>query len=87
MISDETKAGDISQQIRRLLSDSSLVLDGDWGEGKTYFAGNTFVPDLNTAGESCVLLSLSHWVSCFYLICNLVNIVKGNLWELLFLDI
>lgn len=63
MTLNETKADDISQHIRHLLSDSSfpplVMLDGDWGEGKTYFTRNTLIPDLEAAGESCVLFSLT----------------------------
>ncbi|WP_338024021.1 P-loop NTPase fold protein [Aliidiomarina iranensis] len=54
---------DISKHIRHLLSDSSfpplVMLDGDWGEGKTYFTKNTLIPELTAVGESCVLFSLT----------------------------
>ncbi|AWL11140.1 hypothetical protein HMF8227_00644 [Saliniradius amylolyticus] len=63
MTSGKTKMNDISQHISYLLSDSSfpplVMLDGDWGEGKTYFTKNTLIPDLNSVGESCVFFSLT----------------------------
>lgn len=35
------------------------MLDGRWGEGKTYFTKNTLMPQLTAEGHSCVFFSLT----------------------------
>lgn len=53
----------ITRHILSLLSDSSfpplVMLDGSWGEGKTYFTKNTLIPELTGLGHSCVFFSLT----------------------------
>lgn len=53
----------ITQHILSLLDDTSfpplVMLDGSWGEGKTYFTINTLIPDLKTLGHNCVFFSLT----------------------------
>ena len=53
----------ITQHISSLLDDTSfpplVMLDGRWGEGKTYFAKNTLIPELQNQGHSCVFFSLT----------------------------
>lgn len=53
----------ITQHILSLLDDTSfpplVMLDGSWGEGKTYFTNNTLIPDLKEQGHGCVFFSLT----------------------------
>jgi hypothetical protein len=64
----KTEPGDIEMHIitghiLSLLNDSSfpplVMLDGNWGEGKTYFTKNTLIPDLKDKGHSSVFFSLT----------------------------
>lgn len=53
----------ITQHILSLLNDNSfpplVMLDGSWGEGKTYFTNHTLIPELKEQGHSCVFFSLT----------------------------
>jgi len=59
----ENKTHCISEHIIALLNDTSfpplVMLDGDWGEGKTYFTKNTLIPELKSKGYKCVFFSLT----------------------------
>src|SRR5690554_444928 len=59
----EDSSNEISEHIMHLLSDHSfpplVMLDGNWGEGKTHFTRHKLIPDLISAGESCVFFSLT----------------------------
>lgn len=59
----DRKINSISEHIYSLLEDSSfpplVMLDGNWGEGKTYFTKNVLIPDLESKGEGCVFFSLT----------------------------
>jgi hypothetical protein len=53
----------ITEHILSLLNDSSfpplVMLDGNWGEGKTYFTKNTLIPELKEKKYSSVFFSLT----------------------------
>ncbi len=53
----------ITQHILSLLDDTSfpplVMLDGSWGEGKTYFTKKTLIPELKEKGHNCVFFSLT----------------------------
>lgn len=53
----------ITQHIISLLDDTSfpplVMLDGSWGEGKTYFTKKTLIPELKEKGHNCVFFSLT----------------------------
>ncbi|WP_289031844.1 P-loop NTPase fold protein [uncultured Paraglaciecola sp.] len=53
----------ITGHILDLLNDTSfppiVMLDGGWGEGKTYFTKHTLIPDLRERKYSCVFFSLT----------------------------
>jgi hypothetical protein len=57
------KMDDISENILSLLKDTSfpplVMLDGDWGEGKTYYTQKTLIPELEKIGKKCVFFSLT----------------------------
>jgi hypothetical protein len=57
------KMDDISENILSLLEDTSfpplVMLDGDWGEGKTYYTQKTLIPELEKLGKKCVFFSLT----------------------------
>jgi len=63
MKSGEKNMHSITQHILSLLDDTSfpslVMLDGSWGEGKTYFTKNTLIPELKEHGHSCVFFSLT----------------------------
>lgn len=54
---------DIHQHILTLLEDTSfpplVLLDGAWGEGKTYYTENTLIPELTKQKKDCVFFSLT----------------------------
>ncbi|MFT6734838.1 MAG: hypothetical protein ACI9AT_000529 [Ulvibacter sp.] len=54
---------DISGNILSLLEDNSfpplVMLDGDWGEGKTYYTQKTLIPELENLDKKCVFFSLT----------------------------
>ncbi|MFT6735521.1 MAG: hypothetical protein ACJAS9_003732 [Polaribacter sp.] len=57
------KMDDISGNILSLLGDTSfpplVMLDGDWGEGKTYYTQKTLIPALEKLDKKCVFFSLT----------------------------
>ncbi|MDO6577312.1 MULTISPECIES: P-loop NTPase fold protein [Alteromonas] len=63
MKSGEKKMHSITQHILSLLDDTSfpplVMLDGSWGEGKTYFTKKTLIPELQEKGYNYVFFSLT----------------------------
>jgi len=63
MKSGEKKMHSITQHILSLLDDTSfpplVMLDGNWGEGKTYFTKKTLIPELKEKGYNYVFFSLT----------------------------
>jgi hypothetical protein len=54
---------DIYKHIITLLDDTSfpplVMLDGEWGEGKTYYTKETLIPELERQEKKCVFFSLT----------------------------
>ena len=54
---------DIYKHILILLEDTSfpplVMLDGEWGEGKTFYIKKTLIPELEKQEKECVFFSLT----------------------------
>jgi hypothetical protein len=59
MASDEMITSTVEQYVKSKISRSAILLNGGWGEGKTYFINNSLIPVLQEkSGTRCYLISL-----------------------------